>query len=357
MVLGSILGGLLTDAFGWPSVFYVNVLLAGAAMVVAVWLLPNDTPQAGGGFDLPGAVTGTAASTLFVFALVQGPDAGWGSGQVLTSLAVAVVTFAVFLVIERRSAAPMVPLRLFGNRNLSTGAGITFLFMATFGALAYFLTQYWQIVQGYSAWTTGFAFVLPSGSVLVGTIVGGKWATRFGVRNTLFIGLTMGVVGTVVLALTLGQDVSYGAIAPSLFLLSLGQGIVFTTMFAAATTGVQPADQGIGSGIATTGQQIGGAVGLAVLIAIANSAGGGGAPARARARGRPGRGRPRPARGARPPPRGRGRGRRPAPRPRRRRAPRPRRPPRPRPPPPGARGPLRPGAWAGGACGSPGSAA
>ncbi|MEU2384250.1 MFS transporter [Streptomyces sp. NPDC012461] len=276
MVLGSILGGLLTDAFGWPSVFYVNVLLAGAAMVVAVWLLPNDIPQAGGGFDLPGAVTGTAASTLFVFALVQGPDAGWGSGQVLTSLAVAVVTFAVFLVIERRSAAPMVPLRLFGNRNLSTGAGITFLFMATFGALAYFLTQYWQIVQGYSAWTTGFAFVLPSGSVLVGTIVGGKWATRFGVRNTLFIGLTMGVVGTVVLALTLGQDVSYGAIAPSLFLLSLGQGIVFTTMFAAATTGVQPADQGIGSGIATTGQQIGGAVGLAVLIAIANSAGGGG---------------------------------------------------------------------------------
>ncbi|MET9390026.1 MFS transporter [Streptomyces sp. NPDC006624] len=275
MVLGSILGGLLTDAFGWPSVFYVNVLLAGAATVVAMWLLPDDNPQAGGGFDLPGAVTGTVASTLFVFALVQGPEAGWGSGQVLAALGVAVVTFALFLVVESRSAAPMVPLRLFGNRNLSTGAGITFLFMATFGALAYFLTQYWQIVQGYSAWTTGFAFVLPSGSVLVGTIVGGKWTTKFGVRNTLFIGLAMGLAGTVVLALTLGQDASYGLIAPSLFVLSLGQGIVFTTMFAAATTGVQAADQGIGSGIATTGQQIGGAVGLAVLIAIANAAGGG----------------------------------------------------------------------------------
>ncbi|MER8221934.1 MFS transporter [Streptomyces sp. NPDC094143] len=275
MVLGSILGGLLTDAFGWPSVFYVNVLLAGAAMFVAMSLLPDDKPQAGGGFDLPGAITGTVASTLFVFALVQGPEAGWGSGQVLAALAVAVLTFALFLVIESRSAAPMVPLRLFGNRNLSTGAGITFLFMATFGALAYFLTQYWQIVQGYSAWTTGFAFVLPSGSVLIGTIVGGKWATRFGVRNTLFIGLAMGLVGTVVLALTLGQDASYGVIAPSLFVLSLGQGIVFTTMFAAATTGVEAADQGIGSGIATTGQQIGGAVGLAVLIAIANASGGG----------------------------------------------------------------------------------
>ncbi|WP_432057679.1 MFS transporter [Streptomyces sp. bgisy022] len=276
MVLGSILGGLLTDTFGWPSVFHVNVLLAGAAMAVAMWLLPDDTARADGGFDLPGAVTGTLGSTLFVFALVQGPEAGWGSGQVLAALGVAVAAFALFLVIESRGAAPMVPLRLFGNRNLSTGAGITFLFMATFGALAYFLTQYWQVVQGHSAWTTGFAFVLPSGSVLVGTVVGGRWATRFGVRTTLFIGLTLGLAGTVVLALTLGRDASYASIAPALLVLSLGQGIVFTTMFAAATTGVRAADQGIGSGIATTGQQIGGAVGLAVLIAVADAAGGGG---------------------------------------------------------------------------------
>ncbi|WP_461014185.1 MFS transporter [Streptomyces daliensis] len=276
MVLGSILGGLLTDAFGWPSVFYVNVILAGAGMIAAMSLLPGDRAETSGAFDLPGAVTGTLASTLFVFALVQGPEAGWGSGQVLGALGVAVVMLLLFLLIESKSKAPMVPLRLFRNRNLSTGAGITFLFMATFGALAYFLTQFWQVVQEYSAWTTGFAFVVPSGSVLIGTIVGGKWATKFGVRNTLFIGLTMGVVGTVALALTLTQDVSYAVLAPSLFLLSLGQGIVFTTMFAAATTGVAAEDQGIGSGIATTGQQIGGAVGLAVLIAIAESMNGGG---------------------------------------------------------------------------------
>ncbi|MEV7866827.1 MFS transporter [Streptomyces sp. NPDC088124] len=275
MVLGSILGGLLTDAFGWPSVFYVNVILAGAAMFVAASLLPGDRGENSGSFDLPGALTGTIASTLFVFALVQGPEAGWSSGLVLITLAVAVVTLLLFLFIESRSRAPMVPLRLFHNRNLSTGAGITFLFMATFGALAYFLTQFWQVVQGHSAWATGFAFVVPSGSVLIGTIVGGKWATKFGVRNALFIGLAMGVVGTVVLALTLTQDASYGLLAPSLFVLSLGQGIVFTTMFAAATTGVPAEDQGIGSGIATTGQQIGGAVGLAVLIAITNSVNGG----------------------------------------------------------------------------------
>ncbi|GAA1908980.1 MFS transporter [Streptomyces sodiiphilus] len=271
MVLGSILGGLLTDAFGWPSVFYVNVLLAGGAMFVAFTLLPDDQPTAKGFFDLPGALTGTLASTLLVFALVQGPESGWGSSRVMTPLVVAIVMLALFLVIESRAKAPMVPLRLFRNRNLSTGACITFLFMATFGALAFFLTQFWQVAQGFSPWATGFAFVVPSGSVLIGTILGGRSATRIGVRKTLLVALAMGLVGTVALAFTLSEGVSYWALVPPLLVLSLGQGMVFTTMYAAATTGVPPADQGIGSGIATTGQQIGGAVGLAVLIAVVNT--------------------------------------------------------------------------------------
>ncbi|MGW6703732.1 MFS transporter [Streptomyces sp. NPDC054956] len=277
MVLGSILGGLLTDAFGWPSVFYVNVILAGGAMFIAFTLLPADRSTGAGSFDLPGALTGTLASTLLVFALVQGPDAGWGSARVLVSLAVAVVMLVAFVAIESKSKAPMVPLRLFSNRNLSTGAVITFLFMATFGALAYFLTQFWQVAQGYSAWATGFAFVVPSGSVLIGTIIGGKSATKLGVRTTLFVSLAMGLVGTVALALSISEDVSYAVLVPSLVLLSVGQGMVFTTMYAAATTGVRAEDQGIGGGIATTGQQIGGAVGLAVLIAVAGGSGGEGA--------------------------------------------------------------------------------
>ncbi|AYG82526.1 Multidrug resistance protein Stp [Streptomyces hundungensis] len=268
MVLGSILGGLLTETFGWSSVFYVNVLLAGAATVAALFLLPKTSSSRNGSFDLPGALSATVAATLLVFALVQGPASGWGSPLIVTSLLVSAALFATFLAVESKTRSPLVPLRLFANRNLSTGSVITFLFMATFGALAYFLTQFWQVVQGYSAWATGFAFVVPSGCVLIGTVIGGKAATRLGVRTTLLVALAMGVVGTVALALSLSQHASYAVLAPSLVLLSLGQGMVFTTMFAATSTGVPAEDQGIGSGIATTGQQIGGAVGLAVLIAL-----------------------------------------------------------------------------------------
>ncbi|MET9290806.1 MFS transporter [Streptomyces sp. NPDC003077] len=274
MVLGSVLGGLLTDWFGWSAVFYVNVLLAGVGVIAALVLLPQTARTGSGGFDVPGALLGTVASTLLVFALVQGPEAGWTAPVVVWSLVVALVLFVLFLLVEAKAASPLVPLRLFRNRDLSTGSVITFLFMATFGALAYFLTQLWQVVQGYSAWQTGFAFVVPSGCVLLGTVIGGKAATRLGVRTTLLLSLALGIMGTPALALSIGAGVSYAVLVPSLAVLSLGRGMVFTTMFAAASTGAPAGDQGIGGGIATTGQQIGGAVGLAVLIALAASANG-----------------------------------------------------------------------------------
>ncbi|MFD7028467.1 MFS transporter [Streptomyces sp. NPDC059917] len=275
MVLGAILGGILTDAFGWQAVMWVNVLCAGAAMAYGITALPATAKTNASGFDLPGAVTGTVASTLLVFTLVNGPEVGWGSATTIGSLIAAVVMFALFLTIESKTRAPMMPLRLFSNRNVSVGTTITFLFMATFGAYAYFLTQYWQVVQGYSAWATGFAFLLPSGCVLIGTVAAGKLMNSYGARKSLLIALTVGLVGTVALALTLTQDSSYAVIAVPLVVLSLGQGVIFTAMFAASTTGVANEDQGIGSGVAQTGQQIGGAVGLAVLIAIAASAAGG----------------------------------------------------------------------------------
>ena len=271
MVLGSILGGILTESFGWPAVFFVNVILAAVGVLAAWILIPADGETAAGKIDLPGAVTGTAGVTLFVFALVEAPARGWTSPVVLAVGAVAFLLLVIFVTVEAQSSAPMLPLRLFRNRSLSSGTLVTFSFMATFGALAYFLTRYWQLELGYTAWTTGLAFVLPSGCVLIGTVLGGKLSTVFGVRATLLGALAVGAAGTAGLALTSGPTSTYLNIAPALVVLSVAQGIVFTTMFVAATTGVATADQGIGSGIATTGQQIGGAVGLATLIALAAS--------------------------------------------------------------------------------------
>ncbi|MGF1430223.1 MFS transporter [Kitasatospora sp. LaBMicrA B282] len=272
MVVGSLLGGVLTQAFGWSAVFYVNVPLAAGAALCALRLIPADGPrQTGRRFDLPGALTGTLGATLVVFTLVQGPSSGWASPLVLTSAVVGLALVAGFLVIESRSADPLMPLRLFRNRNLSTGVGVTFLFMATFGTLLYFLTVYFQTVHGYNALGTGIAFLIPMVCGFAGSMAGGRLATRFGVRATLITSFVLGAAGTAAMALAMSPSGSYAALLPGLIVLSLCQGVIFTTMFAAASTGVDPYDQGIASGIVSTGQQVGSAVGLAILVAISNS--------------------------------------------------------------------------------------
>ncbi|GHH06681.1 MFS transporter [Streptomyces rubradiris] len=273
MILGSLLGGVLTGAFGWASIFFANVPLAGGAMLLAFAIIPKDTDRTASGrkFDLPGALTATIGSTLLVFTLVQGPVSGWTSPTILITAAVAVAVLAAFVTIEGRGRDPLLPLRLFRNRNLSTGTVVTFIFMGTFGALPYFYTLYWQTVHGYSATKSGIAFLLPCVGVLIGNLSGGKLATRFGVRATLTGALLLGVAGTVAFAFSVSRTGSYLELVPGVLILSLGQGTVFTAMYAAATTGVAAEEQGIASGVASTGQQVGAAVGLAVLVAVANS--------------------------------------------------------------------------------------
>lgn len=271
LVLGSLLGGVLTQAFGWESVFLVNVPLALVAMAVALPLLPADGPRGTGRrFDLPGALTVTAGSTAVVFALVQGPESGWDAPVVVVAAGLGVVLLAAFAGIERRSPDPLMPLRMFRNRNVSAGVATTFLFTATFSSIAYFFTVYLQSVHGYSALAAGLAFLAPCAAILVGSLSGGRLATRFGVRATLVGSLVLGVAGAVAMALAMAPDGSYLALLPGLVVLSLGQGVVFTVMFAAAATGVPADQQGVASGVASTGQQVGTAVGLAVLVAIAN---------------------------------------------------------------------------------------
>ncbi len=274
LIVGSLLGGALTQWLGWQAVFFVNVPLAGAALALSFRLLaPDAERRRGRSFDVPGAVTVTAAVTAIVFALVQGPQAGWTSPPVTLAAAGGVVLLAVFAWIESRSSDPLVPFRLF-RRNLTVGVTVTFLFMATFGTLLYFLTVYFQDVLGYSVLRTGVALLVPMAAGFTGSITGGRLATRFGVRSTLVTALVVGAVGTLAFAITMTAGAAYPVLLPGLVVLSVCQGVVFTTMFAAAGTGLRWQDQGIASGLVSTGQQIGSAVGLAVLVAVANAAAG-----------------------------------------------------------------------------------
>lgn len=272
LTLGSLAGGFLTSAFGWPSVFYVNVLLAGIAIIAAFAIIPRDPKRhVKRSFDLPGALTVTAGATLLVFALVQGPEYGWSSTPIVVSAALAALFLIAFVVIEARSADPLMPLRLFRNRSLVSSMTITFMFMATFGALPYFLTVLLQTVYGFTALQTGLAFLVPSIAIAAGTQIGERLATRFATRSTLVTGMVIGAVGTALMALGTTAESSYLSIAPGLIISGIGQGIVWTAMWIAAASGVHHDEQGVASGMASTTLNVGNAIGMAALIAVANS--------------------------------------------------------------------------------------
>ncbi|MEV5343492.1 MFS transporter [Streptomyces sp. NPDC052676] len=271
LALGSLLGGVLTEYLGWESVFYVNVPLAlGAAAVALKAITPDPPHEIGRGFDLAGALSATVGFTALVFGVVQGPEAGWASPQVLTALLTGLALLGVFLAVEARSGHPLMPLRLLRNRSLVAAMGVTFVFMGTFGAQYYFFTMYLQNVHHYTAMETGLAFLPSALTGMVGTKASEKLLGRIGTRATLTTGLLLGAAGMTVLAVALSPTGGYPALLPGVILLSLGQGLAWTAMFAAAGSGVDDAHQGIASAMASTTQQIGSAVGLAVLIAVAS---------------------------------------------------------------------------------------
>ncbi|MFE2943141.1 MFS transporter [Streptomyces sp. NPDC059255] len=274
LCFGSLLGGVLVEAFGWPSVFFVNVPLAGSIALAGSLLFPADGARSGSRqVDLTGALTATGGITLMVFVLVHAPEAGWGSWSVRGGAVLSLTLLSLFAVVEIRSRDPLVPARLFAHRGLVMAMGVTALFSATFSSVPYFLTLYFQSVHGYSAFGTGLAFLVPAVVVAAGTQAGERAVSAFGVRRMLTGGMVLGAAGAGALGLALTDDGSYLMLLPGIVLLGLGQGAAWTGMWIAASSGIAPGDQGIASGMASTTLQVGGAVGLAVLIAAAQVGG------------------------------------------------------------------------------------
>lgn len=272
LVVGVLLGGVLTQAFGWESVFFVNVPLAGLAALLSFPLIPGDHARdRTRTFGLPGALSATAGVTLLVYALVEGPTLGWGSAPIVGEAACGVFLLGALAIIERRSRDPLLPTRLLTSRNLRVAGAIAFLFMATFGSVLYFLSLYFQDVHHYDALETGVAFLLPTAVVVAGSAAGGRMVTRFGPRAALVGALSVGALGAVALGLSMSPASSYVGLIPGLIALSIGDGVVFTAMFIAAGTGVPDREQGIASAIVSTASGIGAAIGLALLVLVANS--------------------------------------------------------------------------------------
>ncbi len=272
LVVGVLLGGVLTQGFGWESVFFVNVPLAGLAALLSFPLIPGDGErERTRTFDLPGALSATIGVTLVVFALVEGPNAGFGSPGILAATVCGLLLLGALAIIERRSSDPLLPSHVLTNRNLRVAIAIAFLFMATFGSALYFLSIYFQDVHGFGPLETGIAFLLPTAVVVAGSVAGGRMATRFGLKTTMVVALTVGALGAVLLGWSMSPESSYVSLIPGLVGLSLADGVMFTTMFIAGATGVADREQGVASAIVSTAAGIGAAIGLALLVLVANS--------------------------------------------------------------------------------------
>ena len=272
LVIGVLLGGALTNFFGWRAVFLINVPLASGALVAALWLIEMDGHiDRSRTFDFPGAVTVTAAISLLVVALVEGPDLGWLSPWTMVLLFAGVAFGAAFIVIEWRSADPLLPLGMLRSSSLRLGLITATLFMATFGALLYFLSILFQKVFGYDALETGFAFLLPTVVVVAASAMAGRVVTALGLRSTMIGALAIGMVGALAIGFTIGPNTAYLALVPGLVAVSIGDGAMFTAMFIAGATGIPDRQQGVASGIVSTGTGVGAAIGLAVLVLIANA--------------------------------------------------------------------------------------
>ncbi|MGV9771753.1 MFS transporter [Streptosporangium sp. NPDC003464] len=279
LAAGALLGGVLTDVFGWESTFYIFVLLACAALLAAFPLLPSDPARDGAArerrFDLPGALTATAGITLLVSVLAQGPEWGWTSSPTLTAFGLGVALLVVFAVIESRSRDPLMPLRMFTNPSLVAAMAITAVFGAGLGAHYYLLTVYLQDILHYDPLDAGLAYLPLTLLNIVGTKVAERLVTRVGMRAALSTGLLIGTAGMVLLALAVSPHSPFVAVLPGIMVAGLGMGIVWTSMWIAAGNGVAASEQGVASGMASVTHQTGLAVGTALMVAIANAGTGG----------------------------------------------------------------------------------
>jgi EmrB/QacA subfamily drug resistance transporter len=268
---GVLLGGVLTDLFSWHWIFLVNIPVGAAVVALSLILLPGERgPGEGGRLDLAGAVTVTASLMLAVYAIVNGNETGWTSGETLGLLGAAVALLAAFLVIESRVPQPLVPLGLFRFRNLTTANVIGVLMAGGMFAVFFFSALYLQLVLGYSPLEVGLAF-LPSTIVwgAVSFFLSDKLVMRFGIKPPLVVGLSIAAVGILLFARAPVDGNFAVDVLPAMLLQGFGAGIGFNPILLAAMGDVEPREAGLASGIVNTSFMMGGALGLAVLASLA----------------------------------------------------------------------------------------
>jgi EmrB/QacA subfamily drug resistance transporter len=269
---GYLIGGPLVDGPGWEWIFFINVPIGLAALALCpVLLRESRAPTANRSYDPAGALTITGSLVLLVYALVEAPDAGWGSLQTILLFAGSATLLAIFAQVESRHRAPLLPLRLLRSRTL-VGANAVMLLFGTLGSgMPFILTQYAQQVLGYSALEFGASFVVTPIAAAAGMLVGQAAVLKVGFRPVAATGMALLGTGSLLLTQSSVGGSYFGDIFLGLLVFGAGIGPAFVTASIAALAGVADEESGVASGLSNSAFQLGGALGVAIVSTVAIS--------------------------------------------------------------------------------------
>ena len=270
-VAGVLLGGILTDLLSWEWIFFINVPVGLAAVALTPLLLAESRDTEVRSFDAPGAVLVTSGMVTLVYTITQANQYGWGSVETIGLFSLAGVLLAAFAAWEARAKEPLMPFSIFRIRTVAA-ANISGLILGTVSfSMFLMLTLYMQQVLGYSPLKTGVAYLAVAGTAILWSTVAAQLVTRIGVKPVIVAGMAF-LTGGLVYFTQVSVGGSYvGDLLPGFLLIAVGLGFSFVPISIAALAGVQASDAGLASGLFNTSQQIGGALGIAALSAIATS--------------------------------------------------------------------------------------
>ena len=268
--IGLLLGGVLTEYLSWRWCLYVNVPIAVLAGVGAVLFVRKVAPASGVHLDIPGVLTAVLGLGGLVYAFARAETDGWGDPVTITLIVVSVLLLVAFVLLQRKVAHPLLPLRVVLDRR--RGGAYLAITLAAIGMFAVFLflTYYLQRTLGFSPLRSGVAFLpFVAGIITSSTVVVPRLLPKIGPRLLITAGQLLGAAGLLYLWRLEATSGYLGHVLPALFIMGLGMGLIFASCFNTATSGTQPSDAGVASALVNTGQQVGGALGTALLNTIA----------------------------------------------------------------------------------------
>jgi EmrB/QacA subfamily drug resistance transporter len=270
---GVFLGGMITEYLSWPWVFYINIPIALIALAATPLLMPN-APARSGSIDILGALTVTAGLALAVYSIVRAPEVGWGSGQTWGYLTASAVLLAAFVLTQSRRRDPLMRLGIFAAPNLAAANIAQLLLGAAWIPMWFFLNLYLQQVLGYSAFPAGAALLPMTTLIMLGMIVIAPRAMqRFGAKPMIVTGLIVLAIGLGWMALVRPTGNFWVDVLPASLVAAAGMSLAFIPSLGTAISAARPEEGGLASGIVNVSYQVGSALGLATMTAVAASFG------------------------------------------------------------------------------------